>query len=144
MNSPKPIVEGLIEANNDVCMYVRKMSCYRAPCINYAYEPLGQCATQVLSTSTSHVVPCMVHCTVLLIDMEDAELEVEEDSARLLTVQRHKQNATEELRDCSLRRQGDRERRMHGTSRRCMYIASHHLCTESVSCEAFLRIVRLH
>ena len=60
-----------------------------------------------------HFTCCaMVHCIVLLTDMEDAKLEVEEDSARLLTVQRHRQNATEELRDW--RRQGDRERRMHG------------------------------
>ena len=42
--------------------------------------------------------------------MEDTELEVEEDSPGCLTVQRHRRNATEELRDH--RWQGERERRM--------------------------------
>ena len=42
--------------------------------------------------------------------MEDTELEVEveEDSGRHLTVQRHRRNATEERRD--RRRHGDRKR----------------------------------
>ena len=67
-----------------VCMYVCKMSCYWAPHVNYAYEPPRQCATRVLK-STSHVLSRY--------DME-----------------RHRRNATEELRDS--RQLGDRERRM--------------------------------
>ena len=68
-----------------VCMYVCIMSCY---CINYAYNLPGQCATRVLTTSTSHVF-VTEHCIVLSTDMEDTKLEVEEKSARRLTVQRH-------------------------------------------------------
>ena len=37
-----------VEIWANVCMYVCKMSCYWAPRVNYAYEPLGQCATCVL------------------------------------------------------------------------------------------------
>ena len=37
-------------------MYVCKLSCYWAPCVNYA----GQCATCVLTRSTSHVLSYIV------------------------------------------------------------------------------------
>ena len=66
-----------------VCMYACKMSCYWAPGVNYAYNPLGQCTTRVLYYKAVHMF------------------------CRGTDMERHRQNATEELRDCS-----DRERRM--------------------------------
>ena len=78
-----------------VCRFVKCHVIWAAH-VNYAYKLLGQCATRVLYKA----LHTFCHGT----DME-----------------RHRQNATKELRD--RRRQGDRERRMVTHQQESMYVA---------------------